>query len=487
MYLGIDVGTSGVKGVVMDDGGAVVASHTQALDLQTPRPGWCEQHPDAWWQATAATVAALHRSDGRTGDVRAIGLSGQMHGAVCLDAADRPLRPAILWNDTRSHAQADRLAQVPDVERETGVRPMPGFTATKLMWLAANEPEVHARIARVLTPKDNVRLGLTGEARMEMSDAGGTCWLDQAARAWSPRLCEASDTDPTWLPPLVEGTQAAGRLGKAAADALGLEAGTLVAAGGGDAAAGAVGIGAVTPGDAFISLGTSGQLFAVTDGYRAAPGTLVHAFAHCLPDTWFHMAALLNGASPLAWWARTCGASVGDLLAEAETAGATPVLFLPYLTGERTPLNDPHIRGCFYGLAHDTDRAAMTRAVLEGVSYSCGAAQAAMESAGTRLERVGAIGGGARSDLFLQTVADALGVTIERYAGAEAGAALGAARLAMIADGAGVTDVAVKPDVERVFEPRSEERGRHTARATRFRRLYEALRPEAEALMDWGG
>ena len=489
MYLGIDVGTSGVKGVLTDEGGAVVASHTEGLDMQTPRPGWCEQHPDAWWDAVGATVAALHAADRRTGEVRALGLSGQMHGAVCLDADDRPLRPAILWNDTRSHAEADRLAEVPGIEEECGVRPMPGFTATKLMWLAAHEPQVHGAIARVVTPKDHVRLRLTGEAAMEMSDAGGTCWLDQRAREWSPRLCEASDTDPAWLPPLLEGTAPAGRLTAGAAETLGLARGTPVAAGGGDAAAGAVGIGAVAPGDAFISLGTSGQLFAVTQGYRAAPGTLVHAFAHCLPpDTgggWFHMAALLNGASPLAWWARACGAEVGTLLAEAEERDATSVLFLPYLTGERTPLNDSHIRGAFYGLAHDTDRAGMTRAVLEGVAYSCALARDAMASAGTELARVGAIGGGARSDLFLQVIADALDVTIERYAGAEAGAALGAARLAMMADGASVADVALKPEVESVFEPRAAEGERHGARRARFRRLYEALKPEAEGLMEW--
>ena len=318
---------------------------------------------------------------------------------------------------------------------------------------------------------------------MEMSDAGGTCWLDQSAREWSPRLCDASDTDPAWLPPLLEGTAAAGRLTVQAAETLGLARGTLVAAGGGDAAAGAVGIGAVAPGDAFISLGTSGQLFTVTEGYRAAPGTLVHAFAHCLPDSWFHMAALLNGASPLAWWSRASGRPVDELLRQA--ADETSVLFLPYLTGERTPINDPHIRGTFYGLAHDTDAPAMTRAVLEGVAYSCALASDAMASAGSRLERLGAIGGGARSDLFLQVIADALGVTIERYAGAEAGAALGAARLAMVADGRALGEVAGKPEVESVFEPRAGERERHGARLERFRRLYAALGPEAEGLMEW--
>ena len=484
MYLGLDVGTSGVKGVLVGDG-EVVASHTEPLSLQTPRPGWCEQDPDAWWAATCATVRHLAGADSSTADVKVIGLSGQMHGAVCLDGDHRPLRPAILWNDTRSHAEADRLAEVADVETIVGVRPMPGFTATKIMWLAAHEPDVHARIAHVLCPKDEVRRRMTGEMHLDMSDAAGTCWLDQASRTWSTTMCAASDTDPSWLPPLVEGTAATGTLTTQAADALGLTKGITVAAGGGDAAAGAVGIGAVAPGDAFLSLGTSGQLFVVTDGYRPAPGTMVHAYAHAVPETWFHMAALLNGASPLAWWARASGREIGDLLKAAAGTEATTALFLPYLTGERTPLNDAHIRGAFYGLDPGTGMGEMTRAVLEGVAYSACDARDAMASAGTKLTRLGAIGGGARSDLFLQIVADALDVTIERYEKSEAGAALGAARLAMLADGAKPSDVATKPAVETVFEPNASETARHADRLERFRRLYRALAPEALSLIDF--
>ena len=477
MYLGIDVGTSGVKAVLADGAGTVVADRTEALALQTPRPGWCEQDPATWWRAVCAAVRGL---GAEVGGVRAIGLSGQMHGAVCLDDALHVIRPAILWNDTRSHEEADRLAAVPGVETIVGVRPMAGFTATKIMWLARHEPETHRRIAHVVTPKDHVRLRMTGALAMDMSDAAGTCWLDQGARAWSAAMCEASDTRMEWLPPLVEGTDVAGRLSGAAAAETGLEPGIPVAAGGGDAALGGIGIGMVAPGDAFLSLGTSGQVFTVTDGYRPSPGTLVHSFAHALPERWFHMACLLNGASPLAWWAATSGTGVGDLLAEAGEAPASGgVLFVPYLTGERTPLNDPHIRGAFYGLAPGVGRAQMTAAVLEGIAYSIREAAGALREAGTAPERMGAIGGGARSDTLLQTVADTLGVVLDRYEGAETGAALGAARIAMVADGVPLAEAATTPPVAATFVPRPEEGERHAEGHSRWRTLYDALAPVA--------
>ena len=475
MYLGIDVGTSAVKTVLVDAGGAVVATQTVPLELATPQPGWCEQDPADWWNAVCASVRGL---DADLCEVKAIGLSGQMHGAVMLDEQLAAIRPAILWNDTRSFAEADRLAEVADVEEIVGVRPMAGFTATKIMWMAAHEPDRHARIAHVVTPKDWVRWKMTSALAMEMSDAAGTMWLDQDARDWSATMCEASDTDAAWLPPLLEGTAFAGKLSGQAAGEMGLSPGIPVAAGGGDAAMGGVGIGAVRPGDAFLSLGTSGQIFVVTDRYRSAPGTLVHSFAHALPGHWFHMACLLNGASPLAWWAETCGADVDTLLTEAEGVESGPIHFLPYLTGERTPLNDPHIRGCFYGLGAGTDQAEMTAAVLEGIAHSIGEAADALRAAGTMPDRLGVIGGGARSDRLVQLVADVLGVPIDRYANSETGAALGAARVAMIADGMDVDSVATTPEVARTFEPVE----RDPERRKRWRRLYDALAPEAQAL-----
>ena len=479
MYLGIDVGTSGVKTVLADAEGLVRASATVPLALATPRPGWCEQDPADWWRAVCESVRGL---DADLAEVRAIALSGQMHGAVALDEALAVLRPAILWNDTRSFAEADRLAQAANAEEIVGVRPMAGFTATKIMWMARHEPELHARIAHVVTPKDWVRWRMTGALAMEMSDAAGTCWLDQERRDWSEAMCDASDTRPEWLPPLLEGTAQAGRLAGDAAQAMGLSPGILVAAGGGDAALGGVGIGAVRPGDAFLSLGTSGQVFTVTERYRSAPETLVHSFAHALPQRWFHMACLLNGASPLAWWAQTCGLRVDELLEEAQGVESGAVLFLPYLAGERTPLNDPHIRGTFYGMGPGTDRACMTAAVLEGIAHSIREAADALARAGTAPTRMGVIGGGARSDRFVQLIADVTGIALDRYEGAETGAALGAARIAMVADGMALEAVARTPDVAASFEPRKGQATRHRDRHARWRRLYDALAPEAREL-----
>ncbi len=478
MYLGIDIGTSAVKVVLINRSGNPVASASRALSVQSPKPSWNEQSPSAWWEAVRSACAELAASSPYR-SVAAIGLAGQMHGAVCLDKFQAPLRPAILWNDGRSAPQCAAMQEaMPDIGQLAGAMPMPGFTAPKLRWIAENEPDIHARIAHVLLPKDFVRLRLTGTLVTDMTDAAGTHWLDQASRKWSPALCEVSATDPAWLPEVMEGTEISGYLTDAAAKALGLPPGIPVAAGGGDAATGAVGIGAVRDGDAFISLGTSGQLFTVTDSYRPQPESAVHAYAHCVPDLWFQMAAMLNGASPISWWARASGASISDLLSQADAAKleAAP-LFLPYLTGERTPHNDAAIRGAFYGLEPSTGRAEMTRAVLDAIAYSFCDARDALARAGSTIKGLAVIGGGARSDLLLQTIADALGTTLKRYEDAESGPAFGAARLAMVAAGASKLDeIAAKPAVDRVFSP-NRNVTRHAARLEQYRALYTALKP----------
>ncbi len=481
MYLGIDIGTSAVKSVLIDEAQTVIAQASAPLTLQSPRPGWSEQEPDAWWRAVLACTAQLAAASGYA-DTRAIGLSGQMHGAVCLAADHRPLRPAILWNDGRAHAEcAAMLAEMPDIGLRAGVQPMPGFTAPKLRWLAHADPETHARIRHVMLPKDYIRLQLAGICATDMSDAAGTMWLDQQTRRWSPALCAVSATDPGWLPDLVEGTTPAGALTPKAAAALGLRAGIPIAGGGGDGAAGAMGIGAVEDGNAFLSLGTSGQLFVTTATYRPQPETFVHAYAHCVPDRWFQMAAMLNGASALGWWAKASAAPIDSLLTEAAPAPpADTPLFLPYLAGERTPHNDPHIRGAFYGLTGATDRAAMTRAVLDAIAYTFCDARDALAKAGTRIESPAVIGGGARSDLLLQTIADAMGTTLRRYADAETGPAYGAARLSMVAAGdRTVADVAAAPHTDRTFTPDASTAQRHATRLADFRRLYRTLAPFA--------
>lgn len=486
MFLGIDIGTSAVKAVLMDATGIQVAQASAALDVSSPHPGWSEQDPESWWHAAIEACASLKQETGRSWDaVAGIGLSGQMHGAVTLNAAQKPVRPAILWNDSRSAPQCQAMQQeMPEIGLLAGVPPMPGFTAPKILWLKENEPTVYAQIAQILLPKDYVRLRMTGSSAMDMADAAGTLWLDQERREWSAPLCTLSATDPAWLPSLFEGTEISGTLSRAGATALSLAPGIPVAAGGGDAAAGAVGIGAVEDGDAFLSLGTSGQLFVTTQSYRPNPESAVHAYAHCIPKRWFQMAAMLNGARPLQWWSETTGIGIAVLLDEAQSAQEkdlrrTP-LFLPYLTGERTPHNDASIRGGFYGLENDTSRAEMTRAVCDAIAYTFCDAQEALKKAGTVLENPAAIGGGAKSDHVLQTLSDAMGVSILRRQDASAGPAFGAARLAAIASGAvSLSEIATAPPEDRLFEPDATRAALHQERLVQYRRLYDVLAPYA--------
>lgn len=471
MRLGLDIGTSAVKACLMGEGGELIAEAAAPLTLQTPHPYWSEQDPASWWDGVVAAMAALGAKTPRLGEVAAIGLSGQMHGAVLLDAADRVIRPAILWNDGRSWREAERLAAFPFVAETAGAPPLPGFTAPKIMWLKEAEPAAYARIAKILLPKDYIGLRLHGGHGTDKSDAAGTLWLDQRRREWSPALAAASDTDPDWLPPCLEGVEEAGRLRPEAAAALGLPQGVPVVAGGGDAAAGAVGLGAVRDGVGFISLGTSGQMFVAADAYRPNPESVIHAYAHAAPGMWFQMAAMLNGARPLAWFAGVCGAPVADLMAEAAAVAPEDApLFLPYLTGERTPHGDPHIRGAFHGLADGAGRAEMMRAVADAVAFSFADAADALCAGGARIDAPLAIGGGARSDLILQTIADVARLPIRRSPLVAAGPAYGAARLAL-GPGADLTRAAAGGDL---FEPAPSDA--LDERLARYRALYLALK-----------
>lgn len=483
-YLGIDVGTSAVKAVLVDEAQALLAEAEEALPISRPQPLWSEQDPADWWTATGAALARLRglRPDAFAA-VRAVGLSGQMHGAVLLDAADRVLRPAILWNDGRAHAECELLQErLPELGRLAGVPAMPGFTAPKLLWLAAHEPELAAKVAKVLLPKDHVRLRLTGEHVTDMSDAAGTLWLDQARRAWSPELLAAGGMAEAQMPRLVEGSAPGGVLRAEVAAELGLQPGILVAGGAGDAAAGGVGIGAVEDGDAFVSLGTSGQYFVTTANYRPYPEAFVHAFAHALPGRWFQMAAMLNGASPLAWAGRLLGeADLAALLARVEAGyrGPSRVLFLPYLSGERTPHNDPHARGVLFGLDPDVGAVEVTQAVLEGVACSFALAQDSLAAAGTSVAGVAAIGGGARSRLWMRILANLLDRPVTLYAGGAMGPAFGAARLARLALTGEVPEtVCGKPGLAAVIEPEPGMVPAYRDLDARWRRLYEAVRGE---------
>lgn len=483
--LGLDIGTSAVKAVLVDYAQVVRASVSAPLTTSRPRPGWSEQQPDDWVEAVRAALGQLRAQvAAEFARVRAIGLSGQMHGAVVLGGDGKPLRPAILWNDARAAAEcAELLTAMPELPMVAGVPPMPGLTAPKLLWLRKHEPSAFAAIKTVLCPKDYVRLYLTGERCTDMCDAAGTLWLDQARRCWSAEAVAASGLRNEQMPRVIEGTEISGVVRPELCAEFGWMPGVIVAGGSGDSAAAAVGLGALAGGDAFISLGTSCQLFATSHAYRPRPETLVHAFAHCVPGSWFQQAAMLNGASCLAWVASVLGreGDIDGLLREvaAGPPGPGEVLFLPYLAGERTPHNDPAARGVFFGLSASATGVDLTRAVLEGVAYSIREARDVLAAAGTELRAVGVTGGGTRSALWLQIISDVTGLELSRLDGAELGPAFGAARLARVAlTGEAVEAVCVKPTVADRFMPDTQTAAAYAAGFERYRRLYAALRPE---------
>jgi xylulokinase len=482
-FLGLDIGTSAVKGIVVDSEQRALAVAESPLATQRPQSLWSEQSPEDWWQAVEDVVASLRHALGSAfGDIASIGLSGQMHGAVLLDAANRVIRPAILWNDGRSAREARELAEaVPDIGHIAGVPPMPGLAAPKLLWVQRHEPENFRHVAKVLMPKDYVRWRMTGEFATDLCDAAGSLWLDETSRRWSDRIIAACGLKPAQFPRLCEGTEISGRLTSETAGKWGLKSGMPVAAGAGDAAAGAIGIGAVEDGDTFISLGTSAQYFSVTGAYRPQPEQLIHAFAHGVPGRWFRMAALLNGASCLAWIAKVLGSTdINALLAAAETSFREPsrVAFLPYLTGERTPLDDPHAKGVLFGLTPETTAEDLVQAVLEGVAYSLADAQAILEASGTRAASLAVIGGGSRSPFWMKLLASALYRTLILYASGETGPAFGAARLARIAvTGETVAEVCTRPPIAARIEPDTKLADAYVARLPQFRALYAALKP----------
>jgi xylulokinase len=482
-FLGLDIGTSAVKGVLVDEGQHIVAAATRPIATAQPRPGWSEQAPEDWWravEATAAEIAGLAPQAWRT--VKAIGLSGQMHGLVPIDAAGASIRPAILWNDSRAAAEAAELAAtVPEMTQLAGVLPMAGLTAPKALWLKRHEPERFARTVCFLLPKDYVRLHLTGQRLTDVSDAAGTLWLDQAARAWSPTLIGASGLQPDQLPPIVEGPAPAGHLLPAIARAWNLPPETLVVGGGGDATLGAIGIGAVHDGDAFISIGTSAQYYVTRDRYAASAGDgMIHNFAQALPQRWSQMAALLNGASCLTWAAGIFGdGDIARALAGVEAGYKRPgaVMFLPYLAGERTPHNDPLARGMFAQLSHATSRADLFQAVLEGVGHALVDAQDALRNVGAEADHLAIVGGGARSRLWVRIVASMLGKDLTLYDGADRGPAFGAARLARLGfTGESIAAVCTRPAVLDVVEPQADLTAAYAERQSAFRAFYRATR-----------
>ena len=480
MYLGLDLGTSGVKAMLIDGDQKIIGSASGALDVSRPHPGWSEQDPAHWIRATEEAVAGLKQQHPQAlAAVKGIGLSGHMHGATLIDRDDRVLRPCILWNDTRSYKEAAALDVDPRFRAITGNIVFPGFTAPKLVWVKNNEPDIFAKVAKVLLPKDYLRLWLTGEHISEMSDSAGTSWLDTGARKWSSELLEATDLTEAQMPSLVEGTEQAGTLRGELSSRWGMGEGVVVAGGAGDNAASACGMGTVAEGHAFVSLGTSGVLFAANGSYLPKPESAVHAFCHALPNTWHQMGVILSATDALNWHAQVTGKSAAELTGELgdELKAPTGVTFLPYLSGERTPHNDAQIRGAFIGLGHESARAVLTQAVMEGVTFAIRDNLEALKSAGTSISRVTAIGGGSRSRYWLASIATALGVPVDIPADGDFGAAFGAARLGLIAaTGADPVAVCTAPETEATIEPVSSLSQAYDAAYARYRAVYPAVR-----------
>ena len=475
MFIGLDLGTSGLKGVLIGQDQKVLAEATAPLSVSRPHEGWSEQAPSDWISAAEAVLDQLAQKG--LGQVQGIGLSGHMHGATLLDAADEVLRPCILWNDTRSHAEAAELDADPRFRKLTGNIVFPGFTAPKLVWVRKHEPAIWDRVAKVLLPKDYLRLWLTGEHVGEMSDAAGTSWLDTGKRDWSDQLLAETGLSRAQMPKLVEGSQVSGRLREELASRWGLPKGVVVAGGGGDNAASGVGVGVVRAGEAFVSLGTSGVLFAANDGYQPDPATAVHTFCHALPDTWHQMGVILAATDALNWYARLVGTDAAQLTGELGALQAPgKTLFLPYLGGERTPLNSATVRGAFTGLEHATDRQAATRAVLEGVTYAIRDSRDALAATGTKLEHLLAVGGGSRSDYWLKLIATALDCPVQLPVAGDFGGAFGAARLALMAATGAGAEIATLPPIARSIDPDPSLKDAFDAGHARFRAAQSAIK-----------
>jgi len=453
--VGIDVGTSGVKGIAISPRGDVLAVEEEPYPLSTPQPGWSEQDPDDWWRATQAVLARLPRGP--------LGFSGQMHGLVTLDADGKVLRPAILWNDQRTAAECAEIEERIGLARLielTGNRALTGFTAPKLLWLRRHEPHVFERIAHVLLPKDYVRLRLEGEHAIDAADASGTLLFDVAHRRWSDEVLAALDLPREWLPPAHESTAIAGA---------------------GDQAAGALGVGIDVPGPLSVALGTSGVVFGVLPSYSADAEARLHTFCHAVPGTWHAMGVMLSAAGSLRWLRDVVGGDDATLVAEAEAwpPGAEGLTFLPYLTGERTPHADPDARAAFVGLTVRHDRGALARAVLEGVAYGLRDSLELLRSLGFEAETGRISGGGARSDLWTRIVATVLGIPLERTA-VDEGAAFGAALLAGVRSGRFADAHEAVAECVRVtgrVEPEPSWRLAYDEGYERFRALYPAVRP----------
>ncbi|TCP92124.1 xylulokinase [Cricetibacter osteomyelitidis] len=479
MYIGIDLGTSGVKVVLLNDEQQLIATTQQSLPISRPQPLWSEQDPKAWWNTTNAAILQL-ACEHNLKSVKAIGLTGQMHGATLLDNQDHVLSPAILWNDGRSFTECAELEQLVPRSREiTGNLMMPGFTAPKLKWVAKHQPQIFEKVAKVLLPKDYLRLLMTGEYASDMSDASGTMWLDVTKRDWNDELLNACQLSREHMPKLFEGNQITGYLRADIAKQWQINE-VPVVAGGGDNAAGAIGIGLSQPGQGMLSLGTSGVYFVVADQFYANSQKAVHSFCHALPNRWHLMSVILSAASAVDWAVKSLGFNdVKSLFGEIEKSAVdSEAVFLPYLSGERTPHNDPLAKGVFWGLTHRDNQITMAKAVVEGVSFALAQGIDVLHETGVQAENIALIGGGAKSAYWRQLLADISGQTLEYRRGGDVGPALGAAKLAQIAlhPNENLANFCQPLTLEAVYQPNLQRFEMYQEKRQKFSEIYQRLK-----------
>jgi xylulokinase len=480
-FLGIDIGTSGVKALLIDDNGKAIGdASAPAVEPVRPQPGWSEQNPADWWTATLGAIDALKaKHPAELAAVKGIGLSGHMHGATLLGDNDQVLRPCILWNDGRSAAECGEMeTALPSLRQLAGNIAMPGFTAPKIAWVRKHEPDIYRQIKKVLLPKAYVRLLLTGEHVEDMSDAAGTLWLDVTRRDWSDELLGVTGLTREHMPRLVEGSAVSAELKGEFVARWGMSGPVVVAGGAGDNAAAACGIGAIRPGEGFVSLGTSGVLFVSNDRFSPNTEGAVHAFCHAIPDTWHQMGVILSATDSLNWLSRITGKKQAELAGEAEAGfkGPGEAIFLPYLSGERTPHNNAGARGSFVGLSQSTETAQLAQAVMEGVTFAMRDCQRVLADAGTKIDRLLAVGGGSKSALWLKLLATNLDMEIALPEDGDFGGALGAARLGLCAaTGANPADVMTMPPIKTTIAPDTKLSAAYSDQYARYRALYPAI------------
>lgn len=480
-YLGIDIGTSAVKAVLIDDDQDCIFQSAIPLKISRPKEIWSEQNPDEWWQAVCSLIEAIkNQHSHEITDIKAISLTGQMHGATCIDKNNRPLRPAILWNDGRSHAECDILNAHPaNFKKINGNTVMPGFTAPKLLWLQRNELEVFKKIYKVLLPKDYISCKLSGEYSSDLSDASGTAWLDVGNRCWSEDLLAATNLTMQHMPKVYEGIELTGWLNQKLAAQWRMPKNVKIIAGAGDNAAGAISCGIIESNRAMLSLGTSGVYFVPTEKFNPDPNKGFHTFCHCIPNTWHQMGVILSAASCLSWWLNVTGAKdEHQLLAEAQTADFKHVpIFLPYLSGERTPHNDPFAKGMFFGITHNTSRPELTQAILEGVAFAIADCQKVLKESGTDAEHISVVGGGAKSRYWGVILSNVLNKTLCYHNESLLGPSFGAARLAMLGDlNKPIASVAKVPNVTDVIAPDKNKHEHYAEKFVNYQKIYQQLK-----------